>query len=39
MKEYAGRLEIDNEVYKIGFIVRVNPEKNYVPVGRPDFWA
>ena len=39
MEKYAGIVEIDNEIYKMGFMLRVNPEKIRVPVGRPDFWV
>ena len=39
MENYAGIVEIDNEKYQMGFMLRVNPEKIRVPVGRPDFWV
>ena len=39
MDNYAGKVEINNEIYKMGFMLRVNPEKIRVPVGRLDFWV
>ena len=39
MEEYAGEVEIDNRTYKIGFMLRVNPDKIRAPVGKPDFWV
>ena len=39
MENYAGIVEIDNEKYKMGFMLRVNPDKIRVPVGRKDFWV
>ena len=39
MEEYAGKVEINNGIYKIGFMLRVNPDKIRVPVGNPNFWV
>ena len=39
MDNYAGKVEINNEIYKMGFMLRVNPEKIRVPVGNLNFWV
>lgn len=39
MEDYAGKVEIDNGIYKMGFMLRVNPDKIRAPVGKPDFWV
>ena len=39
MDEYAGMVEIENTKYKMGFMLRVNPDKIRVPVGRQEFWV
>ena len=39
MDDYAGTVEIDNNKYKMGFMLRVNPDKIRVPVGRQEFWV
>ena len=39
MDNYAGILEINNEKYKMGFMLRVNPDKIRVPVGNLNFWV
>ena len=39
MDGYAGIIEINNEKYKIGFMLRVNPKKIRIPVGKEDFWV
>ena len=39
MDEFAGIVEIDNAKYKMGFMLRVNPDKIRAPQGRQDFWV
>ena len=39
MESYAGKVEIDNGTYKMGFMLRVNPDKIRAPVAKPDFWV
>jgi hypothetical protein len=39
MEEFAGTVEIDNAKYKMGFMLRVNPDKIRAPQGRQDFWV
>ena len=39
MDNYAGKVEINNGMYKMGFMLRVNPEKIRVPVGNLNFWV
>ena len=39
MDNYAGIIEINNEKYKMGFMLRVNPEKIRIPVGNMKFWV
>ena len=39
MDNYAGIVEINNKKYKMGFMLRVNPEKIRVPTGNLKFWV
>ena len=39
MEGYAGIIEIGAEKYKMGFMVRVNPDKIRVSAGNIDFWV
>ena len=39
MEGYAGIIEANNEKYKMGFMVRVNPSKIRVSAGNLDFWV
>ena len=39
MEGYAGIIEIGSEKYKMGFMVRVNPDKIRVSAGNIDFWV
>ena len=38
MEGYAGIICIGQDQYKMGFMVRVNPEKIRVSAGNPEFW-
>ncbi len=39
MDNYAGIIEINKVKYKMGFMLRVNPEKIRVPQGKEEFWV
>ena len=39
MDEYAGRMEIEGVYYKIGFMLRVNPEKIRCPKDKRNYWV